>query len=36
VIARLENMQIKVSSLGLGISFLTSLLGLKDGLGLDG
>jgi hypothetical protein len=31
-----KNMQIKVSSLGLGVSFLTSLIGLKDGFGLDG
>jgi hypothetical protein len=29
-------MQIKVSSLSLGVSFLTSLLGLKDGFGLHG
>jgi hypothetical protein len=31
-----KNMQIKVSSLGFRVSFLTSLIGLKDGFGLDG
>jgi hypothetical protein len=29
-------MQTKSSSLGLRFSFLTSLMGLKDGYGLDG
>jgi hypothetical protein len=29
-------LQIKAFSLGLRVSFLTSLLGLNDGFGLDG
>jgi hypothetical protein len=29
-------MQTKAFSLGLGVSFLTSFFGLKDGFGLDG
>jgi hypothetical protein len=30
VTAQPQNMQTKISSLGLGVSFLTSLFGLKD------